>query len=288
MIKLDFTKMQGAGNDFVVLNGIGKRLPMTPELVRALADRRFGVGADQVLLLEEPAAEGRPLRYRIFNNVGGEVEQCGNGARCIGRFALDLGYGEDGAVEFETMKGRICVRSEPDGRMVVDMGVPRLAAEEIPFRPQGLECRKEGCAEVWSVFCPPAGRSIEFTAASMGNPHATLFVEDLDEVPVEAIGQFLQASSYFPESVNVGFVERERAGNARIRVYERGSGETLACGTGTCAAMVSGVLRGFFGARTEFAARGGRIACAWEGPGKPMTLIGPAEKVFDGTIVLDI
>lgn len=286
MLRIDFTKMQGAGNDFVVLDGVRAPLSPTPELIRALADRRFGVGADQVLLLERPERAGEPLRYRIFNGTGGEVEQCGNGARCIGRYALDRGYAGGGEVEFDTAKGRIRVRSEGDGRMVVDMGAPRLAPEAVPFAPAGLESRIENSARVWRVFCEPAGRTVEFTATGMGNPHATIFVDDVDGTPVEAIGRFVQALPVFPEGVNVGFVERVDCRTAKIRVYERGAGETLACGTGTSAAMVSGVLRGLFAERVEFAARGGDIACAWKGEGDSLYLIGPAETVFTGTIEL--
>ena len=288
-MKLEFTKMQGAGNDFVVLDGIRQRIAPTPELIRALADRRFGIGADQVLLLESPKTEGEPLRYRIFNNTGGEVEQCGNGARCIGRFALEAGYAEGDSIEFETMKGRICVKAEADGRMVVDMGVPRLKPADVPFAPEAdadIVSRRESQADVWLVFCPPLGRTVEFTAVGMGNPHATIFVDDVDAFPVEAVARFLQTSKIFPEDVNVGFVERRSSASAKIRVYERGAGETLACGTGTSAAMASGRLRGFFDERVEFEARGGRIACAWTGPGAPLYLIGPAEVVFTGTIAI--
>ena len=162
-MKLEFTKMQGAGNDFVVLDGIRQSINPTPELIRALADRRFGIGADQVLLLEAAKHEGEPLRYRIFNNTGGEVEQCGNGARCIGRFALEAGYAAGDRVDFETMKGRICVRAEPDGRMVVDMGVPRLLPAQVPFVPEAdseMSKRCEHSADVWTIFCPPLGRDI--------------------------------------------------------------------------------------------------------------------------------
>lgn len=290
-MKLEFTKMQGAGNDFVVLDGIRQSINPTPELIRALADRRFGIGADQVLLLEAAKHEGEPLRYRIFNNTGGEVEQCGNGARCIGRFALEAGYAAGDRVDFETMKGRICVRAEPDGRMVVDMGVPRLLPAQVPFVPEAdseMSKRCEHSTDVWTIFCPPLGRDIEFTAVGMGNPHATIFVDNVESFPVEPVARFLQTSAVFPEDVNVGFVERIDSRTAKIRVYERGAGETLACGTGTSAAMASGCLRGFFDDRVEFAARGGRIACAWRGPATSLYLIGPAEVVFVGTISLDI
>lgn len=281
-MKLSFTKMQGAGNDFVVLDAVAEPVTLTPDLVRRLADRRFGIGADQLLLLDPPDAPGEPLRYRIFNSDGGEVEQCGNGARCIGRFALERGYASGEAIPFQTMKGRICVRRESDGRMVADMGEPRFAAEAVPFVPDGLECREEGEAGVYAIDC--AGEGIEFSVTSMGNPHATIFVEDVDRTPVEVIGPFLQRAKCFPESVNVGFVERRGAAAARIRVWERGPGETLACGTGTSAAMAAGRMRGLFGDRVEFEARGGALACEWRGPGSSLSLIGPAEVVFTGTI----
>ena len=284
MKAIHFTKMQGAGNDFIVLDAVAQPLDVTPELVRRLADRRFGIGADQLLLLEKPLHEGEPLRYRIFNSDGGEVEQCGNGARCIGRFALERGYASGSSIPFQTMKGRISVGREADGRMVVDMGEPGFEPERIPLRIEGLFSRLEGRLPVYRVYCPDIDGDVEFSAATMGNPHATVFVDDVDEAPVEVVGPFLQRQSFFPESVNVGFVERLSASSAKIRVWERGPGETLACGTGTSAAMASGLMRGLFDARVEFAARGGALACAWTGPGATLKLIGPAEVVFTGTI----
>ncbi|MDO5532126.1 diaminopimelate epimerase [Sutterella sp.] len=284
MTAIHFTKMQGAGNDFVVLDAIDEPVRISTPLVRFLADRRFGIGADQLLLIEPAQKEGEPLRYRIFNSDGDEVEQCGNGARCVGRFALARGYAEGNAIPFVTMKGRICVRAEADGRMVADMGQPRFACEEIPFNPEGLASRTEGRITLYTLPCPAAGCDVEFSVASMGNPHATVFVENVDTTPIEVIGPFLQQSACFPESVNVGFVERLSATHARIRVWERGPGETLACGTGTSAAMAAGVMRGLFENRVEFDARGGDLACAWAGPGSSLDLIGPAEVVFTGTI----
>lgn len=284
MTELHFTKMQGAGNDFVVLDCVAEPVRVTSELVRRLADRRFGIGADQLLLLDPPEKEGDPLRYRIFNSDGDEVEQCGNGARCIGRFALERGYASGNSIPFQTMKGRICVKREDDGRMVADMGEPRFLPEQIPFLPKGLESRIENGFAVWKIYCDPVGREIEFTVTSMGNPHATLFTDDVANERIDLIGPFLQRHPAFPESVNVGFVERESADRAKIRVWERGPGETLACGTGTSAAMAAGRMRGLFGKRVEFSARGGALACAWEGPGGTLSLIGPAEVVFTGTI----
>lgn len=284
MTELHFTKMQGAGNDFVVLDRVAEPVEVTPQLVRRLADRRFGIGADQLLLLDPPQKAGEPLRYRIFNSDGDEVEQCGNGARCIGRFALERGYASGDSIPFQTMKGRICVKREPDGRMVADMGEPRFQPEEIPFRPEGLQHRIENRIAVWKVYCEPLERDIEFTVTSMGNPHATVFTDDVDRERIDLIGPFLQRHPAFPESVNVGFVECESAQKAKIRVWERGPGETLACGTGTSAAMAAGLMRGIFERRVEFSARGGALACAWEGPGSTLSLIGPAEVVFTGSI----
>lgn len=287
MKELHFTKMQGAGNDFIVLDAVAEPVSVTPLLVKRLADRRFGIGADQLLLLDPPDAAGEPLRYRIFNSDGGEVEQCGNGARCIGRYALERGYASSDEIPFQTMKGRIRVRRERDGRMVADMGEPRFTAAVVPFDPEGLECRTEGALKVWRLPCEVASDgAVEFSVASMGNPHATVFVENVDQAPVDVIGPFLQQAGCFPESVNVGFVERRGSGAARIRVWERGPGETLACGTGTSAAMAVGRMRGLFDARVEFNARGGALACAWQGPGRTLELIGPAEVVFTGTIYI--
>lgn len=287
MKELHFTKMQGAGNDFVVLDAVAEPIVVTSELVRRLADRRFGIGADQLLLLEPPDQPGEPLRYRIFNSDGGEVEQCGNGARCIGRFALERGYASGNEIPFLTMRGRISVRREADGRMVADMGEPRFTPAVLPFDPQGLESRKEGKLEVWRLPCEDApGGVVEFSVASMGNPHATIFVDNVDTTPIEKIGPYLQRAKCFPESVNVGFVERRNASSARIRVWERGPGETLACGTGTSAAVAIGRMRGLFDARVEFEARGGALACAWQGVGSTLALIGPAEVVFTGTICI--
>ena len=234
-MKLRFTKMHGLGNDFVVFDAIGQTVALTPAQYRRLADRHFGIGCDQILLVERPTRADADFRYRIFNADGGEVQQCGNGARCFVRFVHDKGLTAQTAIRVETAAGLISPRLEADGLVTVDMGAPRFAPAEIPFR-------AEVEAPTYVLDDLPFG-PVELAALSMGNPHAVLETCNVDTAPVAEWGPALEAHPRFPERVNVGFMQLLHRRAIRLRVFERGSGETLACGTGACAAVVAGVPR---------------------------------------------
>jgi diaminopimelate epimerase len=272
-----FTKMQGLGNDFVVLDGIGQNFVPTAAEARFLADRRFGVGCDQILLVEKPTVSGVDFRYRIFNADGSEVEQCGNGARCFVRFVVRCGLTNKREIRVETAGGIITLRLEDDDQVSVDMGRPRFAAAEIPFV-------SDSAALVQTLAV--ADRSFEITAVSMGNPHAVQVVEDVDRAPVERDGPLIEAHQRFPQRVNAGFMQIVARHAIRLRVYERGSGETLACGTGACAAVVTGIRRGLLDSPVRVTMRGGELTIAWAGSDTPVLMTGPAVVVFDGQIEL--
>ncbi|NWG87556.1 MAG: diaminopimelate epimerase [Hydrogenophilaceae bacterium] len=274
---LKFTKMHGAGNDFVVLDGINQRVALTPEQLRRIADRHFGIGCDQILLVEAPSQPGVDFRYRIFNSDGGEVSQCGNGARCFVRFVHDQGLTSKREIRVETASGIIVPRLEADGQVTVDMGPPRFEPAAIPF-----------VAEARALTYPleVAGRTLEISALSMGNPHAVWLVPDLDAAPVAELGPQIEHHPRFPQRVNAGFMQIVDRGHIRLRVYERGSGETLACGTGACAAAVAGISRGLLDASVEVQTRGGALTIRWAGEGSSVYLTGPAVTVFEGTIEL--
>jgi diaminopimelate epimerase len=276
-----FSKMHGLGNDFVVFDGLRQRVFLTPEKIRRLADRRFGVGCDQVLVVEAPGREGVDFRYRIYNADGGEVEQCGNGARCFARFVHDQGLTDKTEIRVETSGGVIVPRIEPDGQVTVDMGRPRFAPAEVPFIPQGA-ARDEIVYDL-NVL----GEILPVMVLSMGNPHAVQIVPDVDRAPVATQGPAIERHVQFPKRVNAGFMQIVDRGRIRLRVYERGAGETLACGTGACAAVVAGRRRGLLDARVEVSVRGGRLTVAWEGGDAPVWMTGPAETVYDGRIDLD-
>src|SRR5690606_21501857 len=242
-MRLRFTKMQGAGNDFVVLDGTSQQVALSPAQWRRLADRHFGVGADQLLLVEKPGRPDVDFRYRIFNADGGEVEHCGNGARCFLRFVHDKGLATRDPVRVETLSGVLSLSFDADGRVAVDMGPPRLEPGQVPFDPEGLASRREGDDTLWRET-PPGGGELWFSALSMGNPHAVSIVDDVDRADVAGLGAWLETSARFPERVNVGFLQVIDRGEARLRVWERGVGETLSCGTGACAAVVAGIRRG--------------------------------------------
>src|SRR5690606_8553887 len=282
-MKLRFTKMQGAGNDFVVVDGVSQPIDLSPAQWRRLADRHFGVGADQVLLVEASDRPGVDFRYRIFNADGGEVEHCGNGARCFLRFVHDKGLASSPAVVVETLNGVLTLSFASDGRVAVDMGRPRFAPAQVPFDPAGLESRREGEDTLWRLPLPGPGEPW-FSSLSMGNPHAVCVVADVDAVDVAGIGASLERSARFPQRVNVGCMQVRGRGEARLRVWERGVGETLACGTGACAAVVSGIRRGLLDAAVEVRTRGGKLLIHWAG--ESVTLTGPAETVFEGEIEL--
>jgi diaminopimelate epimerase len=283
-MKIRFTKMQGAGNDFVMLDGVAQPFALTPPQLARLADRRFGIGADQILLVERSDEPGIDFRYRIFNADGGEVEQCGNGARCFVRFVHARGLTGKRAIRVRTAGGVIEPRLEEDGGVTVDMGLPRFDPAEVPFEAGGLQARREGAAFLWPLQIDGAVRWIE--ALSMGNPHAVQVVADVDAAPVGTEGPLIEVHPHFPRRVNAGYMQIVDRSRIRLRVWERGAGETLACGTGACAAVVSGIRRGLLDSPVAVQARGGWLLIRWNGPGSPVTLTGPAVSVFEGEIEL--
>jgi diaminopimelate epimerase len=276
MAGLRFTKMQGLGNDFVVLDGVRQRLRVDAGLVRRLADRRFGVGCDQVLVVEPPEGAAADFRYRIFNADGGEVEQCGNGARCFARFVRDQGLTDKDVIAVETRAGLIRPRLLADGRVEVDMGAPRFEPAAVPFEAHAREPR-------YRLEVPGQG-VVELGVVSMGNPHAVVPVSDVSRAPVAALGPLLEAHPRFPSRVNVGFLEVRDARHARLRVYERGVGETLACGTGACAAACVAREWGQLAEEVEIELPGGTLGIRWEGGDAPVWMTGPAVTVFEGRI----
>ena len=274
---INFTKMHGLGNDFVVIDAIHQTLRLSREQVRFIADRHFGVGCDQLLLVEKPTRPDVDFRYRIFNADGDEVEQCGNGARCFARFVRDRGLSDRDEIRVETGSGIIVLRLESDSRVTVDMGVPQFEPERIPF--QAVERASEYALEV-------DGESITVGVVSMGNPHAVLRVTDLDSAPVARLGAAIESHPRFPRRVNVGFMQVVTPDFIRLRVFERGVGETLACGSGACAAMVVARQQGLINDKVTVELPGGELAIRWSGEGKPVVMTGPANKVFEGQIEL--
>jgi len=281
-MKLKFTKMHGAGNDFVVIDATAQPADFSPAQWQRLADRRFGVGADQILVVERTHTPGIDFRYRIFNADGGEVEQCGNGSRAFVKFVVDKGLTAKRAIRVETMSGVIEPRLEEDGRITVDMGAPVLAPEQVPFDAAGLQGRPEGADLLWPLDVN--GRTIPVSVVSMGNPHAVQVVADVDAAPVAADGPAIETHPRFPRRVNAGFMQVVDRRHIRLRVFERGAGETLACGTGACAAVVAGIRRGLLDSPVRVDTRGGELSIAWAGPGQPVMLTGPAVTVFEGEI----
>jgi diaminopimelate epimerase len=277
-MNLKFTKMHGLGNDFVVFDAIHQRVDLSAAQVRAIADRHFGIGCDQVLLVERPTLAGVDFRYRIFNADGGEVQQCGNGARCFARFVYDKGLTDKRELRVETASGIIEPRLTDDGLVTVNMGAPRFAPAQIPFL-------AEAKAVVHTIMV--AGEPVEVSVVSMGNPHAVRVVCNLDDAPVQSLGAQIECHPQFPERVNVGFMQVLHRREVRLRVFERGSGETLACGTGACAAVVAGVRRGLLDDTVTVHTRGGDLSIQWSGRlSDPVWLSGPAVTVFDGEITL--
>ena len=276
-MKLKFTKMHGLGNDFVVLDGVRQNITLTPAQLRFLADRNFGVGCDQILLVEKPGQAGVDFRYRIFNADGSEVEQCGNGARCFVRFVHEQGLTDKREIKVETKSGIISPRLEADGNVTVDMGKPVFAPDRIPF-----------VSPTDAVIQPlqVGDQEVAITAVSMGNPHAVQVVEDVDTAPVAIQGPMIESHPRFPQRVNAGFLQVVDRHNVRLRVYERGAGETLACGTGACAAVVAGISRDLLDSPVRVQTRGGELNIAWHGPGTPVRMTGPAVTVFSGEIEL--
>ncbi len=270
---LKFTKMQGLGNDFVVLDGITQSVKLDAAQLKQLADRHFGVGCDQILIVERPGHDDVDFRYRIFNADGGEVEQCGNGARCFVRFVRDRGLTAKRALRVETRGGIIEPRIEDDGQVTVDMGTPRFEPAEIPF--------VGGAAAILHAL-EVEGASVSVGVVSMGNPHAVQVVVSVDDAPVLTQGPHIERHFRFPNGVNAGYMQVIDRANIRLRVWERGTGETLACGTGACAAVVVGIRLGLLDSPVGVATRGGMLTIAWDGGQSPVFMTGPAESVFEG------
>jgi diaminopimelate epimerase len=287
-MKLKFTKMHGAGNDFIVIDAINQQVALGPEQWQRLADRRFGIGADQILVVERPLDASCDFRYRIFNNDGGEVEQCGNGSRAFVRFVSDKGLTAKRSIRVQTMAGIITPRLEDDGSVTVDMGAPVLEPARVPFDSSGLDGVLQGRDTVWPLTVREQGKekTVLVSTVSMGNPHAVQVVDDVDTAPVEETGPQIEHHPRFPKRVNAGYLQVLDRGHVRLRVFERGAGETLACGTGACAAVVAGIRRGLLDAKVAVDARGGRLTITWAGEGQPVYLSGPAETVFEGEITL--
>ncbi|MGX2040362.1 diaminopimelate epimerase [Methylocaldum sp. MU1018] len=274
---LKFTKMHGLGNDFVVIDSVRQNVSLTPEKIRHMADRHFGIGCDQVLVVEAPISANADFRYRIFNADGGEVAQCGNGARCFARFVRDHGLCDKDEIVVDTDAGQLRLIHRNDGLITVDMGVPRHAPAEIP-----LNITEEAAL----YEAETDGKRWSFGAVSMGNPHAVLVVDDIGRAPVDILGPLLENHPVFPQRANIGFSQVIGRHHIKLRVFERGSGETLACGSGACAASVIGIERGDLSSPVRVDLPGGTLDIDWEGRGRPVFMTGPAIGVFEGEIEL--
>lgn len=277
-MKLKFTKMQGLGNDFVVIDAINQKITLTATDIRFLADRHFGIGCDQVLLVETSQNDA-DFRYRIFNADGNEVEQCGNGARCFVRFVHDHALTVKNEIRVETASGTIIPKLEESGEVTVNMGIPRFDPADIPFI-------AEKRALTYSLEINH--KQIEISAVSMGNPHAVQIVPNLEQAPVLTEGPLIESHARFPKRVNVGYMQIIDRQSIKLRVFERGAGETLACGTGACAAVVAGIQRGLLNSNVEVNTQGGKLKISWVGENQPVWMTGPATTVFEGIIVLPV
>ncbi|MBI2778534.1 MAG: diaminopimelate epimerase [Gammaproteobacteria bacterium] len=274
---INFTKMHGLGNDFVVIDATARRVALTPAQIRKIADRHFGVGCDQVLLVETAHDPNVDFRYRIYNADGGEVEQCGNGARCFARFVLDHRLTSKREITVETAGGIIRPRIESDGQVTVNMGVPRFAPADIPFV-------ADATSDTYALEV--AGQRLTVGAVSMGNPHAVLLVDNVDTAPVAELGPLIEKHERFPNRVNAGFMQIIASNHIRLRVYERGTGETLACGTGACAAVAVGRKLGMLDQKVKVDLPGGTLLIRWEGGETPVWMTGPATYAFEGKMEL--
>ena len=285
-MRIRFTKMQGAGNDFIVLDETRGRLALTPGQYQFLADRHYGVGADQVLSVRPSPDAGIDFEYVIHNADGGEVEQCGNGARCFVRYVRDKGLTSSDSVRVRTVSGVIEPRLNPDGRVTVDMGPPIFDTTLVPFDTAGLSPQSEGAWEQWHLALGTSADSAIISVAilSMGNPHAVQLVADSEKAPVTTQGPLIENHPRFPNRVNAGFMQVVDRGNIRLRVWERGAGETLACGTGACAAVVAGIRLGLLAPRVDVQTHGGVLTIEWAGGDSPVLMTGPAVTVFEGEI----
>ena len=284
--RIPFTKMQGAGNDFVVLDETRGRLGLTSEQYRFLGDRHFGVGADQILTVRPSPAPGIDFSYVIHNADGNEVEHCGNGARCFLSFVRQRGLTTKDVVKVQTMNRVLALQWQPDGRVTVDMEAPVFDLAAVPFDPTGLTPEPAGSWQKWPLalagYAPSA--SVSVAIVSMGNPHAVMLVDNVDTAPVLVQGPQIQQLSAFPRGVNVGFMQVVDRTHIRLRVYERGAGETLACGTGACAAVVAGIRWGLLDSTVDVQTRGGVLTISWAGGDAPVMMTGPATTVFQGEI----
>ena len=283
-MKLRFTKMHGAGNDFVVLDATRSPIELSKAQYQRLGDRHFGVGADQILIVERSRNEGIDFRYRIFNHSGDEVEHCGNGARCFVHFVRDRGLTDKTTLRVETVNSVLELRLQPDGRVTVDMNAPVFDLAQVPFDAQGLTPHLANGFELWPLDV--GGEVVEVAVLSMGNPHAVRVVADVDTAPVAAEGEWTAQHARFARGVNAGFMQIVSRSHIRLRVFERGAGETLACGTGACAAVVAGIRLGWLDARVDVEARGGQLNIEWAGAGASVLMTGPAVTVFEGEIEL--
>ena len=289
IMQIRFTKMQGAGNDFVVLDETQGRLGLSADQYRYLASRHFGVGADQILTVRPAPADGVDFEYVIHNADGGEVEQCGNGARCFARFVRDKGLTARDTIRVQTKSGVIAPLLAPDGRVTVDMGRPVFDPARVPFDTAGLAPVDQGLGQKWPLALDliASDAIVLIAVASMGNPHAVQLVDDVDTAPVAITGPLIENHPRFPQRVNAGYLQVVDRGHVRLRVFERGSGETLACGTGACAAVASGIRLGLLDATVQVDTRGGRLTIAWSGDeADSVFMTGPATTVFEGQIDL--
>ncbi len=297
---LPFTKMHGLGNDFIVLDTISHPVSLSPEQIRQLADRHFGIGFDQLLLVEPPSLPDVDFDYRIYNSDGGEVEHCGNGARCFARFVLDRGLIARTPIRVKTVNGILELQVQPDGLVTVDMGAPNFAPESLPFNANAVCVNPVHANTVHAssgnslagaehrVTIDIAGHTQEvaFRVVSVGNPHAVIVVDNVDMAPVHEIGAILGKHAAFPRGVNVGFMQIVDRKTIRLRVFERGAGETLACGTGACAAVVTGIAGGLLDKQVKSVLRGGELRISWAGNSHPILMQGPANTVYEGSVTL--
>ena len=274
---LKFSKMHGCGNDFMVVDLVSQYFKLRPQLIRKWADRNFGVGFDQFLIVEPPQSPDADFRYRIFNADGGEVEQCGNGARCFAAFVREKNLSSKDQLVVETKGGKITLDIIEKNVIRVDMGVPELFPAKIPFQADNQAISYELTVE---------DQTLDISAVSMGNPHLVTLVDDVDEAPVGTLGPVLEQHERFPNKANVGFMQVQGRDEIRLRVYERGVGETLACGTGACAAVVAGQLRGLLDQEVKVHLRGGTVTINWPGPGHAVSMTGPCAKSFEGRVYL--
>ena len=275
-MKYKFTKMHGLGNDFVLIDGVNQSVNLSPDQLRNIANRRLGIGCDQILLIERTESDA-DFRYRIFNSDGDEVEQCGNGARCLVSYVYDKGMTQKKEISVETLSGIIFPKLEINGEVTVNMGAPKFEPKKIPFIAD---------KRMLTYLLEVNKKQIEFSILSMGNPHAVQIVEDINQSPVLAEGSLIESHSHFPKHVNAGYMQIVNREHINLRVYERGAGETLSCGTGACAAVVAGITRGLLDSRVMVSTTGGNLSIFWEGDNNPVWMTGPAISVFDGEIEL--